>query len=284
MGSTPRWLQEKIREYYIATTGDSYLRSWSPEGLALHFGLADEATQTHEDALANTNRFLADALALGPADRCLDAGCGVGGTAIWVARERGAHVTGVNLSEHQVERAMRFAEARGVSARTTFLVMDYAAMEFDDGTFDAAWNLDSLCHSADASSYLAEVYRVLRPGGRYIAIDFFRGDRGAPQNVTALCDGWALPGLHSAHEIADALRARGFIDVSQEELTPRVLRSAATLEHMANQQRKLLDLEHAMTGREKPVYRGHTTAALAAARGFGDGSMTYHAVTARRPD
>ncbi len=87
------------------------------------------------------NRALADRIGMRPGQRVLDAGCGVGGSALWLAREGGVEVVGVTLVASQVERARRFAAEVGMAERVTFALDDYASRSFPAGAFDAARHL-----------------------------------------------------------------------------------------------------------------------------------------------
>ena len=94
--------------------------------------------------------------------RVLEVGCGRGEAAEWIARETGAEVVAVDQSERMVE----LARARGVDARAG----DVQELPFEDESFDvvlAAW---MLYHVADLDRGLAEIARVLRPGGRLVAV------------------------------------------------------------------------------------------------------------------
>ncbi len=94
-----------------------------------------------------------------PGDRVLDACCGTGDFALADARA-GGRVTGLDFSERMLERA------RAKSSAVEWVQGDALALPFEDGSFDAATvgfgvrNLESL------QSGLAELRRVLRPGGR----------------------------------------------------------------------------------------------------------------------
>src|SRR5439155_14864192 len=57
---------------------------------AIHFGYWDEGTRRHGQSLDNMNRVMADIACVSQGDRVLDAGCGVGGAAFWLAQNRGA--------------------------------------------------------------------------------------------------------------------------------------------------------------------------------------------------
>jgi len=92
--------------------------------------------------------------------RVLEVGCGWGELAAWVARETGAEVVAVDLSPHMVE----LARESGVDAR----VGDVQELPFDDGEFDVAVAAWMLYHVPDLGRGLAELARVLRPGGRLV--------------------------------------------------------------------------------------------------------------------
>jgi SAM-dependent methyltransferase len=94
--------------------------------------------------------------------RVLEVGCGWGELAEWLARETGAEVVAVDLSPRMVE----LARERGVDAR----VADVQALPFEDGSFDVAVAAWMLYHVPDLAAAVAELARVLRPGGRLVAV------------------------------------------------------------------------------------------------------------------
>jgi ubiquinone/menaquinone biosynthesis C-methylase UbiE len=107
-------------------------------------------------------------LALGPGQRCLDAGCGVGEDARAISELSGAQVVGVDVSSRMV------SEARSRSAerdRVTFLAADARRLPFLDSTFDAAWVKRTLMHLASPAEAIAEMARVVRPAGRIVAVE-----------------------------------------------------------------------------------------------------------------
>jgi ubiquinone/menaquinone biosynthesis C-methylase UbiE len=111
-----RSLTDAIVAYYDETWLDYRLLWLNGRNLSVHFGYADAATRGHADALLNMNRVLADRIAIRPGERVLDAGCGVGGSSLWLAQERGAKVVGITPVASQVARARRFAAQRGLLA------------------------------------------------------------------------------------------------------------------------------------------------------------------------
>jgi SAM-dependent methyltransferase len=99
--------------------------------------------------------------------RCLDLGCGVGEDARAMSAS-GARIVGIDLSPRMV------SEARSRSAGRpglTFLVADAVRLPFVDAAFDAAWTKRTLMHIGDPACVIAEMARVVRPGGRVVAIE-----------------------------------------------------------------------------------------------------------------
>jgi SAM-dependent methyltransferase len=109
--------------------------------------------------------------------RVLEVGCGPGHLSIRLARQHGLEVTGLDLDPAMIERARANAVHAGDSDdhRPSFVVGDVASLPFPDGSFDLIVSTLSMHHWADPTAGLAEVGRVLRPGGRALVWDFRRG-------------------------------------------------------------------------------------------------------------
>lgn len=286
MAETPEWLRDKIKAYYHETTKPYYL-SWAGETLAFHVGLTPDGASpeqpvSKEESLLHLNRYLADKGRIGTGTRVLDAGCGVGGSSIWLALERGARCTGITLDPGQVELARAFAEERG-ARDTRFEVMDFSATTFEQGSFDVVWNVESLCHSGDPRAYLRHVFDLLADGGRFVCMDFFRGDRGDPADREAMCEGWVLPNLQSIEAIAAMLSEIGFTSVETEDVTPRVLPTADMMRSGGLFYSVLYKLEVAAGNAKGPMGGKHFLAAVGAGNGLRSGSVAYGYVGATRP-
>jgi SAM-dependent methyltransferase len=96
----------------------------------------------------------------------LDVGCGLGGKTAWYAEAGARQVVGVDLAWDHVRQSARFAAARGQEARVGIARADAMRLPFAPGTFDVVTANDSMEHFADPAAALAELARVLRPGGR----------------------------------------------------------------------------------------------------------------------
>ncbi len=98
----------------------------------------------------------------------IDVGCGIGGSTLYLAQKFGSNATGISLSPVQVSRAQERAVEAGIDSRVRFEVANALKMPFEDDTFDLVWSLESGEHMPDKTKFLAECYRVLKPGGKMI--------------------------------------------------------------------------------------------------------------------
>jgi demethylmenaquinone methyltransferase/2-methoxy-6-polyprenyl-1,4-benzoquinol methylase len=112
-------------------------------------------------------RRLTARAAVRPGDRVLDACCGTGDLAI-AAREAGGNVTGLDFSAQMLERARRKAP------ELEWLQGDLLALPFETQSFDAATVGFGVRNVADLDAALAELRRVLRPGGRLAILEITR--------------------------------------------------------------------------------------------------------------
>jgi len=125
-------------------------------------------------------RIAADVASVAPAGaRVLEIGCGPGHLSIRLARHHGLGVTGLDLDPAMIARARANTHRAetGDQRRPEFLVGDVAALAFPDESFDLVVSTLSMHHWADPAAGLAEIGRVLRPGGRALIWDLRPGVR-----------------------------------------------------------------------------------------------------------
>jgi ubiquinone/menaquinone biosynthesis C-methylase UbiE len=104
-----------------------------------------------------------------PAMTVLDVATGAGHTAVRIAPNVAA-VVAVDLAPEIVERTRELAQVRGIS-NLVARVMDVEHLEFADASFDAVTCRIAPHHFLDVARSLAEIHRVVRPGGRFIVED-----------------------------------------------------------------------------------------------------------------
>ena len=127
-------------------------------------------------------RIAADVAAVAPdGARVLEVGCGPGHLATRLAHH-GFDVTGLDLDPAMIARARANTSRAGNRGgrQPSFLVGDVASLAFPDGSFDLVVSTLSMHHWADPAAGLAEIGRVLRPGGRALIWDFRPGARPHP--------------------------------------------------------------------------------------------------------
>lgn len=101
-----------------------------------------------------------------PGAQVLDIGSGPGRLAVTLATfAPTAQITGLDIAPEMIDLANALAAQSGVADRVTFQIGDATALPFPDASFDAVVSTLSLHHWANPAAGLAEIYRVLRPGG-----------------------------------------------------------------------------------------------------------------------
>jgi SAM-dependent methyltransferase len=102
----------------------------------------------------------------------LEIGCGSGVYALHLAQTTGCSVTGLDINALGIRNANQLALNSGLVQQVRFAVCDVSQpLPFADETFDAVFSNDVLCHIPGRLSVLAEMYRVLKPGGPMLFSD-----------------------------------------------------------------------------------------------------------------
>jgi ubiquinone/menaquinone biosynthesis C-methylase UbiE len=113
-------------------------------------------------------RHVARALCLAPGQTLVDLGCGRGGPGLWLAREAGVSLLGVDFSPVAIDQAANRAALFGLTNRARFVVGDLTSTTLPDAHADAAVSVDALHFAADPPAAAAEARRILRPAGRLV--------------------------------------------------------------------------------------------------------------------
>lgn len=220
--------------HYYDTLELDYRYMWNlGRNVAMHYGYWDEATRSFTQALERENTILAERARISRSDRVLDAGCGIGGSAIHLARQVGCQVTGVTLSDKQVASATRLAARAGVSDLVTFQRADYLHTGFPDAAFDVVWAVESMCHAPDKAAFAREMSRVLAPGGRLIVADGFashdRYNEPDQSLMSRWLRGWAVESLATVRGFSADLARAGFDRIEFTDATSNVMPSSRRL-------------------------------------------------------
>jgi tocopherol O-methyltransferase len=224
--------KEEIERYYDLSEVH-YRIFWNlGQSRALHYGLWDEHTKTFHEALMNTNRTMSQYAGIGKNDRVLDAGCGVGGSSLWMAKNIGCRVTGISLSTKQVAQGNASAAAEGLQELANFEVQDYCSTNFPDETFDVIWGCESISSAPDKKVFLQEAHRLLKKGGRLIMADFIKKEGLQGKDAKMIQDwahGWAIEDYSTEEDFTKYLKETGFEIKRNEAATKAITRSARRL-------------------------------------------------------
>lgn len=223
-------INEKINNYYN-NSHFFYRFFWmNKRNLSMHYGFWDEGTKNLHEALLNENKYIADALDIKKSDTILDAGCGVGGTAIWIAEKYGAKVTGITITKRQISLADKYAKGREVEDLVNFQVKDFCKTGLPSESFEKIYAIESVCHAEDKRDFLKEAFRLLKKGGRLVVCDGFLSkdilNEKDQRYYQELCEGWVLPNLASHKTFKNDLKELGFQGIKFVEGTDKIMKSS----------------------------------------------------------
>ena len=162
------------------------------------------------------NRWMVDCLEVGRDDRVLDVGCGPGLAVAYAAGLTDGPVVGVDASDTMVRQALRRNRAAVRQGRVDILRADAAGLPLPDGHFSKAGSLNSLQFWTAPEQGLAELHRVLGPGGRVAVVLMARSDETTGPDPPPWVEEAVPPWVE---ETVSRVRAAGFGDLVVESRT-----------------------------------------------------------------
>ncbi|MEM7102104.1 MAG: methyltransferase domain-containing protein [Bacteroidota bacterium] len=253
---------------------------------ALHYGFWKPGTQDFRASLENTNREMAILAGIKKKDRVLDAGCGVGGSSIFLASELGCEVVGITLSEKQVASAVKNAERSEVS-NATFFKKDYCDTGFEDASFDCVWALESVGSASDKENFLKEAHRLLKPGGRMVIADYFKTFEAPIDQVPVMknwLNAWAISDLETLSGFEELLAGNGFF-VSKKLNRTKAITPSSKRMYKASWLGMLGTKTYNLFKNASPFSKIHYRSGIAQYRALKKGLWDYHVLlTFKRQD
>jgi tocopherol O-methyltransferase len=135
------------------------------------------------------------------AQHILDAGCGIGGSALYLCKRYQANVIGITLSPKQAARANERAAIAGLADQAHFQVADVLATPFDDESFDLIWSMESGEHYPDKSQFFHESYRLLKPGGQLLMATWCHRPTHSLAGALTESEQWHLDALYQVYHL-----------------------------------------------------------------------------------
>ncbi len=146
----------------------------------------------------------------------LDIGCGAGGIDIALVEGLGAgFVTGIDVEDAVLDHARALVATRGLTGRIGLAKVVPGPLPFPPETFDVVFSKEAIVHIDDKRALMAEVFRVLRPGGRFLASDWLIGTEVPSAAMQAYIAAEGLDfAMATAAEYTAAMLAAGFVEVA----------------------------------------------------------------------
>ena len=197
------------RDYYNSDDADNfYSIIWGGEDI--HVGWYESDTEPIKTASERTVVRIADHLAplINDQARILDLGAGYGGAARYLAKRFGCHVVALNLAEAENQRNRSLNAEQSLEHLVDVVDGSFEEIPAEDNRFDVVWSQDAILHSGNRARVIAEVARVLKPGGDFVFTD--------PMQADDCPDGVLTPILERIH--LDSLGSPGFYKQQCEQV------------------------------------------------------------------
>lgn len=212
------------RDYYNSDDADRfYSIIWGGEDI--HIGWYENQDEPISDASRRTVQRMGDrvAEALTADSKVLDLGAGYGGAARYLADRFGCHVTALNLSEAENARNRELSSQRGLDSLVEVVDGSFEDIPAEDASFDLVWSQDAILHSGDRPRVIAEVARVLKPGGQFVFTDPMQSNECPEGVLDPILSRIHLQNLGSPNFYQTECGKHGITLVGYEEATEQLI-------------------------------------------------------------
>lgn len=212
---------ETTFHYYNLVT-DFYEYGWGQSFHFCKFFLGDKFTE----AIKRHEHYLANQCGIQAGDLVLDVGCGVGGPAREIVKFTGCHLIGLNNNDYQIGRANLYAKREGLEQQCQFVKGDFMNLEgqFPEGSFDKVYAIEATVHAPELYGVYSQIYKVLKPGGRFAVYEWVMTDKYDPENpehqqiAYNIEIGDGIPKMYKREVAEEALKRSGFNILVQHDL------------------------------------------------------------------
>jgi len=140
----------------------------------------------------------------------LDVGCGIGGSTRRLSHETGCRVTGIDLSDEYIEVANKLTELLSMQDRVSFNAASALALPYEDNSFDGIWSIQMNMNIENKLLWLAELYRVVKPGARTVLYEVCGGPHSPIYYPVPWAQDDSMSFLDSANTFRETINEAGF--------------------------------------------------------------------------
>lgn len=206
---------------------------YAGETLCIHYAYYDKNTKNFKDAVYKMNDLIGELLKLeeNKSEKILDAGCGVGGTSIYLGEKYpNVQFTGITISQGQVEMGKEFIKDRNIT-NVKIMKEDYNKTKFPSNYFNSVFAIESTGYSENIEDFINEMQRVLKPGGKLVVLDGFRTEVQMNPFLQKIYEkflfgrGYQKLDLPRLKTYLTLLEKKGFKEIYHKDISKNVARS-----------------------------------------------------------
>ena len=151
----------------------------------------------------------------------LDIGCGTGGADVLLVEEHGASkVVGIDVEQPLIDRATKLAQEKRLLGELEFILVEPGPLPFAERSFDMVFSKDAILQIPNKPSLFEDVYRVLRPGGVFVAGDWLKADEGELKALQEFLDASSFTSnMETSATSEKLLQSSGFVEVHIRDRT-----------------------------------------------------------------
>ncbi|NNG27028.1 MAG: class I SAM-dependent methyltransferase [Ignavibacteriaceae bacterium] len=153
---------------------------------------------------------LASLVKINPEEKILDLGCGIGGSARFLAASYGCSTTGIDITKEYCNAASELSKLLSLEDKTEFHHADVTDLPFGIESFNIVWSEHVQMNIENKLKLFQEVYRVLKPGGKLLLYEVFKGKGDEIYYPVPWADDSSTDFLVEQNEIKNLLISLGF--------------------------------------------------------------------------
>jgi cyclopropane fatty-acyl-phospholipid synthase-like methyltransferase len=194
-------------------------------GEHVHHGLWINGNEDSGQAVVQLVQLVAEKARITHGARVCDIGCGYGAAARFLARQMGACVTAITVSESQHSYACKVDP----SGNPNYLLSDWLKTELIPASFDAAFAIESSEHMPDKVKFFSHALDILKLGSRLVVCSWLAAEASSGSQkkwlLEPICREGCMPHLLNAGELVTAARRAGFRAIEYQDISHEVSRT-----------------------------------------------------------